>query len=236
MIGLTEQFASQIGWKIGKKTVVVEGTTDVGFLAHASILHEQAYGRSILDTDFAIVAAGAGDDGGVDGINRRLNTVRQLADADRDADGAVVHQFVGLYDNDRAGRNALADALKFDRRLKPYTDLFLLHPIMPLRTNLDSELAAEVSRVNHWFSGLDWEIEDLCSSRILEAFERANPRAILSRRAGGGRMHREFARSAKPDLKRFFIDTAVIDDAEGMIRLMQALRSYVGVDHAFIGI
>jgi len=234
MIGLTELFALQIGWHIGRNTVVVEGTSDVEFLDHASLLHKQIHGRAIFDSDFAIVAAGNSDDGGVDGINRRLNTVRQLADSDRDVDGAIVHRFVGLYDNDRAGREAIADALKFDRRLKPYADLFVLHPVMPLADARIPDLAAEINRVNHWYTGLDWEIEDLCSDRILEGFEKANPGAVRGRRAAGGRIHREFNRKAKPELKRYFVNNAALEDAEGMISLLKALRSYMGIDHAFV--
>jgi hypothetical protein len=234
MTSLVEQFASQVGWRIGKNTVVVEGASDVAFLVHASDLHAQQHGRPILDSDFNVVAAGQRDDGGVDGINRRLNACRQLADADRDQFGAIIYRFVGLYDNDRAGRNALSIASRFDRRLAAYVDLFLLHPVMPIGGPSVTDLGQEVTRINRQFAGLDWEIEDLCSERLLAAFESGNPRSVTGRRTAAGRTHREFNRGAKPELRRYFLQYADIGDAREMLALLKALRSYVGIDHSFI--
>lgn len=234
MTGLVEQVAAQLRWRIGRNTVVVEGTSDVAFLEHTADLHARAYGGTILDADFAVVAAGFGEEGGVDGVNRRLNMMRQLADTDRDPSGAIIYRFLGLLDNDWAGRNALQVARKFDRRIVPYTDLMLLHPIMPVLAVCTVDLESQVLRANQRFTKLDWEIEDLCSERLLAAFEAAHPGAVTVRRSAAGRTHREFDRRAKPDLKRYFLREAVIGDVDGLLGLLKALRSYVGLPHHFI--
>jgi hypothetical protein len=234
MIGLVEQFASQIRWGIGKTTVVVEGTSDVVFLTRAAELYAQQHNTNIFDADFAVVAAGERDDGGVDGINRRLNTVRQLADVDRDSTGALRHHFVGLFDNDAAGREALKTACRFDRRLTAYEDLFLLHPVMPLKTTGSLTNQSHILQANRQFLGLNWEIEDLCSEPLLSDFERANPGAVRSRQVISGRVHREYNRRAKPDLKRFFLQRAVLADAREMVLLLKAIRSYRGLPYAYI--
>jgi hypothetical protein len=197
-------------------------------------LHFRTHGRAIFDLDFSVVAAGFGDDGGVDGVNRRLNMMRQIADADRDRNGAIIYRFFGVLDNDRAGRNALQAACTFDRRLIAYRDIMLLHPVMPVLANASADLRHEILQANRQFSRLDWEIEDLCSQRLLAEFEVANPRAITARQIVGGRIHREFDRRSKPELKRYFIREADIEDAREMLVLLKALRSYVGLPHEFI--
>lgn len=233
MTGLVEQFAISVGWSIGRTNVIVEGTSDVAFLTRASDLHAQARGRPVLDADFSVVAAGRGDDGGVDGVNRRLNLVRGLADVDRDAEGRIRHRFVGLLDNDGAGRGALAIACRFDPRVEPYADLFVLRPVMP-PFPIGRDKAMEVAAANIACAQLDWEIEDLCSERVLARFERENPGAVLSRVQCGDFVHREIDRSAKAELRRLFIETATIEDASGMIHLLKAMRGYLGVSVSFV--
>ncbi|TDX61901.1 hypothetical protein EDE12_1122 [Methylosinus sp. sav-2] len=234
MIGLVELFAAQIEWHLARNNVVVEGTSDVAFLTHAADLHAQAHGRSILDADFSIVAAGKEDDGGVDGVNRRLNTMRQLADADRDLSGALRHRFVGLLDNDQAGRSAFNVACSFDRRIEPYVDIFLLHPIMPHFGANIADRRMEMARINRPFARMDWEIEDLCSERILIAFEQATPGAVLARETKNGRVHREFEKKAKRKLKQFFIENATVDDAREFLVLLQTLRNYLDLTYNYI--
>ncbi|WP_246675903.1 hypothetical protein [Mesorhizobium sp. B2-1-3] len=214
--------------------MVLEGTSDVAFLEHAAGLHSRAFGGAILDADFAVVAAGFGDDGGVDGVNRRLNMMRQLADTDRDPSGAIVYRFIGLLDNDWAGRNALEAACKFDRRLCAYTDLILLHPVMPVLTAGAVNLETEMIQANRQFTKLNWEIEDLCSERLLAAFEVINPGAVTARRSAAGRTHREFDRKAKAELRRYFLREASLGDVREMLALLKALRSYVFLPYHFI--
>ena len=166
-------------------------------------------------------------------MNRRLSLVRQLADVDRDAEGRIRHHFVGLLDNDPAGRSALMIANRFDRRVQPYEDLFLLKPKMPVFA-IGMDRSIEVTRVNMAYSQLDWEVEDLCSERILVQFERENPGAVVSRVERGGLVHREFDPNEKSELRRLFCETATIADAKGFLALLKTMRRYLNLEHEFV--
>lgn len=233
MTGLVEQFAIQAGWTIARNNVVVEGTSDVAFLARASDLHREFRGRPVLDAQFAVIPAGRGDDGGVDGVNRRVSLMRQLADVDRDEAGSLRHRFVGLLDGDSAGRSALAVACRFDRRIEAYVDLFLLRPIMPVFAPAEDRSMA-ISMANMAVRQLDWEIEDLCPEEMLARFELENPGAVLSKTEQEGFIHRELNKEAKPKLREMFVNTATLADTTGMLTLLKTMRAYLGLEHDFI--
>jgi len=71
--GLVEGYAQLKGMALGRFTVIVEGTTDVAVLAHARRLYNEAKVIDLYADGFAVVAAGMGDDGGVDGVDRGLH-------------------------------------------------------------------------------------------------------------------------------------------------------------------
>lgn len=234
MAGLVETFASTLGWKVRRCNVIVEGTTDVKLLLRTAVLYLRQHKDVIVGDDIAILAAGKGDDGGVDGLNRRLNAIRQMADADRGPDGSLRYRFVGLYDNDLAGRRAIQDACNFDRRILRYRDLFLLNPIMPLASGADhTELRRRVETSNAPYRGMDWEIEDLLSERLLLSFEAMHPRAIKDIQEIGGRKHWELTRDGKMLLHDYAQKHATLHDLVDVVRLIRALRDYcfLKVDH-----
>lgn len=233
MTGVVEQFAASMGWGLSGNNLIVEGTSDVAFLTRASELHASERERPLLDSDLAVLAAGRGDDGGVDGVNRRLSFFRQLADGDRDQTGALRYRFIGIFDKDTAGKGAFTVASCFDRRVEPYVDVFLLHPVMPIFP-LGLDRAMEVARVNRPFNRIDWEIEDLCSERIWKIFESECPNAVLSVQESGGRKHRELHPETKRELKRIFVEQAKFSDAAGFVELLRMMRVYLGLQHDFV--
>jgi hypothetical protein len=227
MPGLVESFAATIGWRICECNVIVEGTSDVELLWLAAALYYRKYNTAVLGDRISIVPAGKGDDGGVDGVNRRLNAMRQMADADRGPDGSLRHRFIGLYDNDHAGRLAVQNACKFDRRLRLYGDLFLLHPIMPLASGANhAVLRRRFETDNGPFKGLDWEVEDLLSERILSAFCQTESAAVLEIHERTGRKHREFTQPGKHHLREFVKRHAVLEDVIEIVKLIRALHDY----------
>lgn len=235
VVGLVEGYAATLGWQVRANNVVVEGTSDVTLFWRAAALYYERHKGIILGDRLAVLAAGKGNDGGVDGLNRRLNAARQIADADRGPDGSLRFRFLGLYDNDNAGRRAIENACKFDRRLIRYGDLFLLHPIMPLAAGIDhAALKQRFETENAAFRGLDWEIEDLISERILQELERQNPRAIISVREKGGRKHREFSRDGKQQLHRLVDKSAQLEDLVEIVRAIRALHDYFRLPCAHI--
>ncbi len=234
MRGLVEDYASKLGWNICKCNVIVEGTSDVGLLWLSAALHFERHKIPILGDQISILAAGKGDDGGVDGLNRRLNAVRQMADADRGPDGSLRYRFIGLYDNDNAGRRGVDNACAFDRRLLRCGDLFLLHPIMPLASGSDhAELRRRFETCNAPFKGLDWEVEDLLSEELLLAFEQKFPSSIDGVRKLNGRKHREFTRAGKKALHCFVKTEAKLEDLTEVVKLIRALHDYfrLRMDH-----
>jgi hypothetical protein len=94
-----------------------------------------------------------------------------------------------------------------------------------LRQRFETENAA--------FSGLDWEIEDLLSDRLLSAFQKAEPTKILNARELGGRKHRDFTSAGKFQLREFAKKHASLEDCADVIRLIRALRDYhcLPIDH-----
>lgn len=224
---LVESFASTLGWNVRECNVIVEGTSDVEVFWLAASLYYQRHQTAILGDRIAILPAGKRNDGGVDGVNRRLHAARQIADVDRDRDGGLRFRFIGLYDNDRAGRRAIDIACNFDRRLLRYGDLFLLHPIMPLAHGADHvELRRRIETENAPFKGLDWEIEDLLSERILSDFEAKHTNAIQNIRECNGRKHRDFSPDGKMQLRKF-LGGASLEDVIEVVKLIRALRDYL---------
>jgi hypothetical protein len=227
MPGLVEAYAGTLGWKICECNVLVEGTSDVSLLWLAAALYFERHQAPILGDGIAILSAGRGNDGGVDGLNRRLNAIRQIADADRGPDGSLRYRFIGLYDNDRAGRQAISTACEFDRRLHQFSELFLLRPIMSLADGADhATLRRRFEQENAVYKGLDWEVEDLLSPELLAKFDDEKPRATLQEVTCGGRSHREFTREGKFELHDFASRNARLEDLIEVVKLIRALRDY----------
>lgn len=233
MPALVEIFASKLGWKVSDCNVIVEGTSDVEWMWLGAGLYYERHKTPILGDRISILPAGIKDDGGVEGVNRRLNAARQLADADRKPDGSLQYRFIGLYDNDRAGRRAVDNACAFDRRLKRYGDLFLLHPVMPFGSGVGPSLSQRFELENARFKGLDWEIEDLLSERIFTAFSLVRSNAVSSVKECAGRKHHELTKEGKYQLRKFAKDNAQLEDILEIVKLIRALRDYfrLKIDH-----
>ncbi|MCX9148369.1 hypothetical protein [Erythrobacter sp. WG] len=229
MTSVIEAMAAQMGWQIGRATVIVEGTSDVAYLTHASKLYTEAYGQPVIDSDFGVAAAGHGDDGGVDGVNRMLVTMRQNARLDLDEAGRTRFRFGGLFDKDHAGTTAFNLASRFDPSVQRYRDIFLLQPVMPEVGDGTADRMLEATRANLRYSQLDWEIEDICSESFLQRFERRYPDLAPTKQTVHDRTHRNYTRGAKRKLLEEFRASASLNDALGMVKLIKCLRGYMGV-------
>ena len=117
MIGLVERYASGKGWNVGTANVLVEGTSDVRYLRLARDLWQRESNHDLFDSGFAIFEAGLKDDGGVQGVVRELQTLRQMASQDA-ASLTTERKFVGLFDNDHAGRKHARMLCEMDFRVK----------------------------------------------------------------------------------------------------------------------
>ena len=154
MPGQFEKYADDMGWTVGTANVLVEGTSDVAYLRLARKLWLEEKGHDLFADGFAVFEAGRKGDGGVQGVVRQLQTLRQLAD--RDVSNRMANRrIVGLFDNDRAGQDHIDLICKIDFHIKRYRDVFLLHPTMPLSNGvLGLDLQRQTERQNQSCLGL----------------------------------------------------------------------------------
>lgn len=228
-----ETIAAQLGWRVRKGNVIVEGTSDVSLITHAAHLYWEVHNVDLLE-EMSVNAAGAADDGGVEGVNRRLQLFRQLSEIEAGGGGAK-RRFIGLYDSDKAGKIATASISKTDSRIKLGADVFLLRPVMPLKGGADANaVCARFDRENLNFGSLVWELEDLLPNQVLEAFSSDFPDAVIRLEEIGGRQHRDITRDGKFRLLEFVKQYANLNDMAEFIKLIKSLRDYCHLRHDHI--
>jgi hypothetical protein len=231
LIGLVERYANGKGWNVGTANVLVEGTSDVRYLRLARDLWQRESNHDLFDSGFAVFEAGLTDDGGVQGVVRELQTLRQMASQDA-ASLMTERNFVGLFDNDHAGRKHARMLCEMDFRVRHYRDVFLLHPIMPSSNGvLGPELQRRAESQNGSCAGLDWEIEDYLPEDLIQGFCNSNPGTLIREHRKAGHVHREFTRVGKGRLQRYVAEEALVEDMIELIRLICALRDYLGLAH-----
>ncbi len=216
------------GIEVKPRTVLVEGNTDVNLFKVAANLEREATGISLLGNDLAIAAAGDGINGGAGGVVHQLLFFRGLARACLSPDGRPLYRFIGLFDNDWAGKQAIKMIRHIDASILEYKDVFLLWPVMPIPGNLDpGALRRAFENDNSRYKGLDWEIEDFISTDFIEAFQAEYPSAIIRVLKVGDKMHHDFSTDGKAQFHKYVQINAVRDDIIGVIELLKAIRRYL---------
>lgn len=229
-LDFVDRYARSQGLFVRPRTILLEGTTDVALFKLAARLEREATGIELLSPDLAVVAAGEGDLGGCNGVVRELNVLRGLARAYLLPNGRPRYRFIGVLDNDDAGRRAVSLARTFDRSILECKDLFLLWPIMPLPGSLDPvDIKGTIERANAGYRGIDWEIEDLISDAFIDDFSGEYPFAIKRTTAKNEKTHRELSQDGKAQLHRFVRQYAIRDDLIAVIECLKALRYYLGL-------
>lgn len=229
-VDVIQQWANAVGIRAKARTVIVEGRTDEDLFELAGRLYHRATGVRLIDDNLAISAAGDGDDGGTQGVIRKLHAARELSRACLKPNGRPRYRFIALFDNDSAGQRAIRAARELDRNLLEYRDVFRLWPIMPSSGSLDSEsLRKATEAANQAYRGMDCEIEDLLSDNFIEAFCGDEPTAVSSSFPAGNRTHRNFTRDGKSRLHRFTKQYAMADDVVEVTKVLVALRFYLGL-------
>ncbi len=209
---------------------MVEGTTDAELFRLAARLELERTGADLFSGGLAIIAAGEGDQGGTRGVVRELNALRCFARASLMSNGRPRYRFVGLFDNDDAGRKAINGARTLDSSILEYKDIFRLQPVMPCTGNLDpTTLQKTFERLNGNYKGLDWELEDLLPKGFFDAFLTECPGAVARSSEKAGIVHREFTRDGKARLHRFVRQHAIRDDLGGVIETLHSIRFYLAM-------
>lgn len=223
-------YARELGLFVKPRTVLVEGTSDVALFELAARIEHKVTGSVLLGEDLAIVAAGERDRGGVRGVVRELVALRGMSRTCLLPSGRPRYRFVGLVDNDSAGRRAVSLAHEIDSSILEYKDVFRLSPVMPFVSNLDpANVRKTFEQENHSFSGLDWELEDLLPDQFIEAFLSEYPYAGQRDTSINGQVHRKFTPDGKANLHQFVRVHAMHDDLSGVIRVLRSLRHYLAL-------
>jgi hypothetical protein len=174
------------------------------------------------------VPAGIGDHGGTQGVIRELVCLRGYGRTCLTRSGRPLYRFIALFDNDKAGRQAINAARNLDASIIEYKDAFRVHPVMPTGGNLDPKtLQKAFERQNGAYKGLDWELEDLVSDQFLQAFLADHPTAVTKTTPIGGKIHRDMTRDGKARLHQFLKKHAMREDLLAVIELLKALRFYM---------
>lgn len=216
-------------WILRPNMVLVEGTTDQGLFDLADRLAKQD-GHKLLGGEIAFVASGRSDEGGTFGVAREFTTLRSLARIPLDASGRPVYKVLGLVDNDHAGRLAIKDMLRNYRGVQEFVDVLAIRPTMPRFSRPDAlGRKRECESANSPFLSLDWEIEDVLSTRLLLLFERTHRAEILGRRTMDGRTHFDLTGNGKKELHRLVHREATLNDLIGVVEIVRTVRSMLNL-------
>lgn len=206
----------------------MEGVSDAELFAQAARTEYEETGIVLLGQDLAIVAAGEGQSGGTSGVIRELICLRGIGRTCLLPNGRPRYRFIGLFDNDPAGKHAVKSARQLDTSLLEFKDLFRLWPVMPLPSSLDpGTVQRTFERENSSYKGLDWELEDLLPPDFVDAFVSERPQAVARTRSVNGEVHRDFTRDGKASLHRFVKLNAMPADLSRVISALKAIRFYL---------
>lgn len=225
-----DAYARSAGLVVKPRTVFVEGTSDVQYFKIAADLEAASGGPSLLDESFCITAAGERDQGGVDGVVQQVMTFMKLGRTLLDRDGRAVYRFLGLFDNDFAGRRALKLTTTLNLGIQEFKDVFCLYPLMNPAVGDPAAVGRAIRNANVGFSAIDWEIEDMLDPNFLDVFEQSNPSAVKSKvESPGKHIHREYTVEGKAALLRFTRENAIRSDVDRIVAALIGLRSYIRV-------
>ena len=221
-------YGRSLGWKLRPRTILVEGTTDVDFFRLAGRLEREETGIDLFGDELTVIAAGEREQGGALGVCRELICLRGIARTNLLRNGRPRYRFIGLFDNDKAGRETVKVIRRLDASILEYKDVFRLMPIMPKEGNLDPKTLERTSqRLNAGYNGLDWEVEDLLSHEFIDAFVVDYPYAVRQSIGRSDVIHREFTPDGKARLHRYVRENAMHVDLKGVVQAIRALRFYL---------
>lgn len=225
-----EWYAERCGWRLRRGNVMVEGTSDVAYFQLASRLFQKKHGRRLIDEELSIFAAGVGDDGGTYGISEKFPTLFNLAALDLDAAGRCRFKTIALLDDDSRGRQTLNGITKGNRQIREFESIFCLKRTMPLKAGSTQKLAERVRTANAAYKSIDCVVEDLLSKDLCDRFIQQMPHSVArpADTVGDG-VRRRWTEQDKRRLREFAEESATLGDVLGLVEVLKALRSYLGL-------
>lgn len=219
------RYAKDIGWTIGRRNLLVEGTTDVALLELAAACHARATQELLLGDDLKVVAAGYGDMGGVGAVERRFMTIHELGQLDRELPKKQRIKLLPLFDDDEAGRATFKSITQQRHPFRSYVDVFLLKRRYPPARPGSPSFLDGLKEINREWDGIDCEMEDLLSQGLLDAFCKQQPDALRREPViRGDGHHHEWTPDGKARLHRFVREHAMLHDLADLVRLLRYVR------------
>lgn len=223
-------FAKTKNFDLRPRTIFVEGNTDAELFRLASRLEKGKTGLDLLGDKLAIIAAGDRDLGGARGVCRELISFKNMAGGYLLPNGRPKYRFIGLFDNDNAGRRATNDVRKTDISIVEYKDVFRLQPIMPLSTNREPHIVQKNFEIeNEKYKDLDWELEDLLPKELTDVFLKEFPHAVKQIYSKHDKVHRDWESDGKARFIRFIKENAIHSDLLEVINVLQAFWHYLNI-------
>ena len=225
------RYALSLGFTIAPRTIIVEGRTDLDLFTLGAHKERRETGAMLLGCDLAVMIGGDGNEGGTAGVIRQLVTLRNIARTDLGPKGRPRYRFVALFDDDKAGRQAVRAARELDHSIIEFKDVFRLRPEMPMLSNADPTILEKRFReANEPYKNIEWELEDMLSVQILSAFFEEHPNSVTRESRAGDIVHRDLSRDGKARLHRFAKDNAIREDLVKLIGVLKAFRRYFGLE------
>jgi len=226
-------YAREKNFKIQPRTIFVEGITDVKLFELAAQLEKEQTGIDLLGNKLAIIAAGEGDDGGAKGVCRELVVFKNISGRYLLPSGRPKYRFIGLFDNDKAGRQAVSDVRKTDTSILEFKDVFRLWPVMPQSPNRDPDsLRKSFELENGRYkigTCIDWELEDLLPKTLTDVFLDDFPTAVIRSNHIHDKTHRDWTPDGKAQLHRFIKQNAIRSDLDAVIGVLRVFWHYLGI-------
>jgi hypothetical protein len=223
-------YASQMGWRLLRGNVMVEGNLDVRYFKWAAAVHEAVTGLSLLDKDLSVFSPGSGDLGGTFGIAERFPVLHGMARVDMDSNGKTRYRVIALLDDDHNGRAVARLMSQANRSLQENAQIFLLKRRMPRRSRDAKPLTQHLKDANAEFGTLDCVIEDLVDPTICDLYAEQFPQHVrVEPKISGGGRHLSWSEDGKFGLVRFVEQNAEYEEMQQIIEVLKSLRFYLGL-------
>ena len=207
-----QAYGQMEGLNFAFKNIIVEGTTDVQLFELAAKKELEITGIDLLGNELAFIPSGDRERGGTNGVIRQLITLRNISRTLLSSNGMPKYRFVGLFDNDYAGKQAT------------------IHPIMPIPGNLLPEIIKNCfERENINYKNLDWELEDYLPQAFINAFIDESPKSVSKTTSSVDKIHRDFTTDGKVFLHKFVHKYADHNDLVEVINVIKAIRTYLNI-------
>lgn len=225
-------FAERNGWTLSRRTIFVEGESDVRYLKLAAKLYFDATSFCLLGEDLGVAAIGQGDEGGTLGMIEKFPALCQIIKNDLSPNGRQLYRAIALLDGDEEGEKTCNYLVSRHRNFELNRDVFVLRRCFPRDTRDHRALERRMTETNILWHKIACEIEDLLGHDLIDAFIADNPKCTIRPTVSvNGESHYDFTDRGKSSLCRWAQDYASLVDVTKIVEIIKSIRYYLGLDH-----